>query len=115
MYAIIRGDLNLSAGKIASQAGHAYLDAFLLAQSERPDSISQYKTNHGIKICLQAKNLAALERAYEEAIAAGIPAVLITDLGYTVFEGQPTVTALGIGPARKEEVHHFLKRFQLMR
>lgn len=105
----------MTPGKIAAQAGHAYLDAFLLAQSERPDTIKSYKTNHGIKICLRAKNLGALERAYKEAIDAGIPATLITDLGYTIFEGRPTVTALGIGPARKEEVHHFLKRFQLMR
>jgi peptidyl-tRNA hydrolase len=33
LYAIVRGDLNMNAGKIASQAGHAYLGAFLKAQS----------------------------------------------------------------------------------
>lgn len=105
----------MSEGKKCAMAGHAYLDAFLLAQDQRPETIPLYKTNHGIKVCLRAKNLGALERAHKEAIAAGIPATLITDLGYTQFEGRPTVTALGIGPARKEEVHHFLKRFQLMR
>ena len=73
------------------------------------------KLNHGIKICLEAKNLHALERAYNEALTAGLPCVMITDLGYTVFEGQPTITAVGIGPCKKEEVHHILKRYQLMK
>ncbi len=104
----------MNRGKIAAQAGHAYLDAFLEAQRLRPESIPEYKTRHGIKVCMRAKNLAQLERAFAEAKRAGIPCALITDLGYTQFEGQPTVTALGIGPARKSEVHSFLKRFQLM-
>lgn len=115
LYAIIRGDLDMDKGKTASQAGHAFLDAYLIAQEERPETIPQYKTNHGIKITLKAKNLYALERAYVEAKAAGIPCALITDLGYTVFDGKPTITALGIGPARQEEIRNITKRFQLLK
>ena len=115
LYAIIRKDLEMSPGKIAPQAGHAYLDAYLLAQEWRPETIPLYKTNHGIKICLEAKNLSQLERAYERAYELGIPCALITDLGYTVFEGQPTITALGIGPCKKDEVWEFIKRFRLMK
>ena len=104
----------MSAGKIASQAGHAYLDAFLEAQKLRPETIPLYKGHHGIKVCLKAKSLGALQRAYQQAQEAGLPCMLITDLGYTQFEGQPTITALGIGPAKKDEIRHIVKRFQLL-
>lgn len=114
LYAIIRKDLDMSPGKIAAQAGHAFLDAYEAAKALRPDTIPEYKTRHGIKVCLVAKSLRQIERAHEQALEAGIPCALITDLGYTVFEGKPTVTALGVGPAKKTEVD-FLKRFQLMK
>lgn len=81
----------------------------------RPEAIPLYKTNHGIKVALRAKNLAQLERAYKAAEEAGIPCVMITDLGYTVFEGQPTITCMGLGPAREDEIKHFTKRFQLLK
>jgi len=114
LYAIVRADLEMSPGKIAAQAGHAYLDAYLCAQDWRPETIPLYKTNHGIKICMESKTLSKLERAYEIAYEMGIPCAIITDLGYTVFEGQPTITALGIGPAKRDEVE-FLKRFRIMK
>jgi peptidyl-tRNA hydrolase len=104
---------------MASQAGHAFLDAFLQAQSQRPETIAPYKLNHGIKIAMGAKSLAHLELAHREALEAGIPAVIITDLGYfgvsEELKNKPNITALGIGPARKEEVARILKRFQLLK
>jgi PTH2 family peptidyl-tRNA hydrolase len=105
----------MSPGKIASQAGHAYLDAYVETLKQRPQVAQEYKEDHhGIKVCLRAKRLADLERAYAEAIKLGIPAALITDLGYTCFNGQPTVTALGLGPAKQEEIKQITKRFQLL-
>ena len=99
-------------GKTAAQAGHAVLDTFVTASQMRPETIPPYKTNHGIKICLLVPTLEKLEKALAQAQEAGLPAALITDFGYTVFEGVPTITAVGIGPAKKSEVP-FLKKFQL--
>lgn len=113
LYAIVREDLNMPTGKIASQAGHAYLDAYIDAKERRPEAVEEYD-NHRVKVCLRAKNLAALERAYEEALAMGIPCGMILDAGYTCFDGKPTITALGIGPVRKSECASITKRFQLM-
>ena len=115
LYAIIRRDLDMTPGKISAQSGHAYLDSYLMASEMRPETIPQYKTNHGIKICLECKNLSQMERAYERLYELQMPAVLITDLGYTVFEGQPTITALGIGPCKKDEIWEVIKRFRLMK
>ena len=118
LYAIVRIDIGMDRGKIASQASHAVLDSYLEASEHRPDTIPLYKTNHGIKICMAAKNSHLLEKAYEEAKAAGLPCALITDLAYCGLPdellGKPIITALGIGPAKRSETDKILRRFQLM-
>jgi peptidyl-tRNA hydrolase, PTH2 family len=106
----------MSPGKIASQAGHAYLDSYLKALELCPAKAQEYKQDsHGIKVCLRAKSLHELEKAHALAIQMGIPCALITDLGYTCFDGVPTITALGLGPARKAEIEQITKKFQLMK
>lgn len=67
---------------------------------------------------MKAKNENAIMRILSEAQEAGIPAALITDLGYYgVSEellGKETVTAIGLGPARRDEVAAILKRARMM-
>ncbi len=105
----------MSPGKIASQAGHAYLQSFLSAQQLRPDVATTYQSDPpGTKVCLHG-NLSAIIRAAERALADGIPHFLVVDSGCpNFFDGQPTVTALGIGPATKEQVQHITSRFNLL-
>jgi peptidyl-tRNA hydrolase, PTH2 family len=107
----------MDAGKSASQAGHAYLGSFINAEkSLQSEYHSEFPESPGTKVCLAAKNLSVLMRAKEEAEAAGVPVYLVTDSGCAnFFNGEPTVTALGIGPATKSQVQHITKRFQLMK
>lgn len=99
-------------GKLASQAGHAYLGAFLQANEQRQSEY--HRDGIGTKVCLEVPDLMALQRAYDQACDAGLPAVIITDTGRnTTFNGVPTVSAVGIGPVNRDEVP-FLKRLQLM-
>ena len=106
----------MSAGKIASQAGHAYLGAFLRCQGLFPQLLAEYlKDFPGTKVCLKAKNLEALLHACAEAEHAGIPASLITDSGCpNFFDGRPIITALGLGPANENKIQHITRRFQLL-
>ncbi len=107
----------MCAGKIGAQAGHAYVDAALLSIEQRPAEWVEYKQRHGIKVLMRARSLVHLERAHAEAQAAGIPSVLVTDLGYfgvaEGLEGKATITGLGLGPAKRNEVKNILKRFQV--
>ena len=109
-------DLGMNTGKIASQAGHAYLGAFIAADpSLQKEYHSEFPAHPGTKVCLAAKNLHSLLRAKEEAEAAGIPAFLVTDSGCeNFFDGKPTITALGLGPASKDQIKQITKRFQLV-
>lgn len=105
----------MSPGKCASQAGHAYLGAFLEAQQSRPEIADAYCTDlPGTKVCLQA-GLSHLLRAKDELEQAGLPVFLVVDSGCpNFFDGRPTITALGFGPAVKSELPKFINRLQLL-
>ena len=117
LYAIQRGDLSMTAGKAASQLGHAFK---LLTKNmifNDPQTASAYFADGmGTNICLKSKNLFQLERAFESAKAAKFPCVLITDSGHIMpphFDGSPIITALGIGPCLRRDIHHITKRFNI--
>lgn len=118
MYAIIRGDLEMSPGKMAAQAGHAFLDAYSVCRVQNPEKADLYHMEgHGTKVILEAKGLIDLIYLHGQASAAGIPCALITDSGHVMppyFDGKPVVTAVGIGPATRDEVHHLTKKFNLV-
>jgi len=117
LYAIYRADLEMPPGKLAAQCGHAFQDARDAAILERPDIAAQYKgTGHGTKVCMYAKNQHQLLRAYREAKALGLPCALVIDRGHKLpphFDGNPIITAVGIGPVYQDEVKDITKRYTL--
>ena len=119
MYAIIREDLSMDAGKRASQIGHAFVDAYDAAKLENPDIASLYKgSGHGTKVCMFAKNLNQLLKGYRECRALKIPCALIIDRKHVLpphFNGDPIITAIGIGPAYKDVVAHITKLYRLIK
>lgn len=119
LYAIVRADLEMPAGKLAAQAGHAYLEAYLTALREIPDLALAYAADPpGTKVVLAANSLAHLERLASKAEASRVPYTLITDSGHILpphFDGRPIVTALGFGPARRSEIRHITGGLALIR
>lgn len=115
LYAVVRNDIGMSPGKCASQAGHAYLGAFLQAQESHPEIAAAYAADlPGTKVCLQG-SLTAILRAKQEAETAGLPCFLVVDSGCAnLFDGRPTITALGFGPSAKAQVPRFIKKLQLL-
>lgn len=115
----MRGDLEMPAGKLASQAGHAYLNSYLQALQDRPDDAALYQASGlGTKVCLVASSEFRLLRAHDEALRAGLPCALIVDRHHVLpphFDGSPIITALGLGPARKADVRAITKRFNLLK
>lgn len=105
-------------GKLASQAGHAFLDSFLDCLHQNPERAAMYRGDaHGTKVALHAKTLDHLLRAHRLACEAGLPCALITDSGHVLpphFTGEPIITALGIGPALREEARRITGRFALV-
>lgn len=101
----------MDVGKTASQAGHAYLGAFL----EADDDVRKAYHSDGIgtKVCLACNDLDDLNDIYNEAQKLGLPRTIIHDSGNnTCFNGVTTTTAVGIGPITKDQAP-FLKNLKL--
>ena len=97
---VIRGDIRMSCGKIAAQAAHAAVAAFGRCDRETRE---RWLTEGQKKVVLKVKDERALLELKTIAEARGIAAALIEDAGLT--EVPPgTTTALGLGPARVEEM-----------
>jgi peptidyl-tRNA hydrolase len=95
-------------GKMATQAGHAYLHTFMNAMAETPELATAYlDSDHAYKITLivdTVEQLRELQEAYDDVCATR----LITDKGFTVFT-EPTTTCLGIGPLSEDMIGEDLK------
>lgn len=101
-------------GKIAAQAGHAYLHTAWLAEKEFPELLDTYKnSDHAYKIALivdTVEELHQLQAAYKDKCATR----LVTDIGFTVF-AEPTVTCLGLGPITEDLIGDDLKAIKTFR
>ena len=118
-YAIIRKDLEMPAGKLSAQTGHAYGDALADAERIDPERARGYRDpgTGGSKVSLKAKNANQLVRAYREALEAGLPCALIVDQHHVMpphFTGEPIITAVGIGPCTQAEAKAITKRFNCL-
>lgn len=106
-------------GKLASQACHASKNCLLLASQSNSDLARIYQGPNflGTQIILKSKGLDDLLLAFEKAKAEGIISSLIIDSGHILpphFNGEPIITALGLGPCTKEQVHHITKKFKVV-
>lgn len=100
-------------GKFAAQCGHAFLHAWWDALDRFPTAALAYQaSDHAFKITLVVETddeLRALEASYKDVCGVS----LVTDAGFTVFT-EPTVTCLGIGPIRPEDVKKDLSGLRLL-
>ena len=102
------------------QAAHASKNVALIAQQTNPHLLRLYQGPKflGTQVILKAKNIFAIMRAKQEAENLGLITSLIIDEDHILlplFDGSPTITALGIGPCTKEQSHLITKRFELIR
>lgn len=118
LYAVVRTDLGMSAGKRIAQAGHAYCGALVAATAQTPATVGEYHKelpqSPGTKVALEADDLQTILAAQEACLQASIPHFLVVDSGCPDFHGgAPTITALGIGPATKRQVRKITRKFKL--
>ena len=103
----------MSPGKLAAQAGHAFVAALARAS---PGRVAEYC--NGTKVVLGARTLDELMEVYERASYEGLPCSLIEDSGHVMpphFDGSPIITAVGIGPVLRHESHHITRKLNLVR
>ena len=119
MMIVMRRDLKMRKGKIAAQAGHACIEAILMALSKEGRINDLEITDEGLvlkntskpisplsdwfaygcaKVCVYVDSEEALLEIAEKAKEKGLIAAVITDAGMTEFHGVPTKTCLALEP-----------------
>jgi peptidyl-tRNA hydrolase len=104
----------MTAGKAASQAGHAFLDSFVIAP---PEIARAYLADGGTKIVLTVPDEQALCDLYHKARMAKLPCAMVVESNHIMppsFDGSPIVTAIGIGPVAKAQAREITKGLRLM-
>jgi peptidyl-tRNA hydrolase, PTH2 family len=103
MVLVVRGELRLTAGKMAVQVAHAAVMLAERAASKEPNVAEAWRQQGQKKIVLELDRLDELEQVERAARARGLPTVWVEDAGLT--EVPPgTRTVLGLGPARSSEL-----------
>lgn len=124
---VVRRDLKMRKGKIAAQAGHACVEAVLMALARErrldevrltPDESWVYLDDAGTqptplsdwfdagvaKVCVYVDSEEELLELAQKGRDLGFLVALIRDAGYTEFHGEPTYTCLAFEPLRGEQI-----------
>jgi PTH2 family peptidyl-tRNA hydrolase len=109
---IVRNDLKMGKGKIAAQASHASLSAYLLASKKTPQITSNWLEFGQKKVVLKIDSKKELLLLFED-IKNIFPCALIKDAGLTQL-AQTDITCLGIGPIKEIEIDRFTKIYKLL-
>ena len=107
---LIRTDLKMDKGKIASQTAHASISAFL-----KSDELDRRKwIKEGMKkIVLKVTSDKELREFYKLAKKEKLPSELIADRGLTQIK-PGSITALGIGPADDKKLDKITGKLKLL-
>ena len=117
MVFLVRQDLKMKAGKIATQVAHAAIglyDDIIFGNDIYKKEALDFWVNYGQKkIVLKVPNLDTMINAHKQCKKENISTCLITDAGLTQVEPL-TKTVLGIGPDKSEIINKITGAFKLM-
>lgn len=112
MYAVVRSDLKMTAGKAAAQAGHAFVNSFSKAPEPlRSAYAAEIETS---KIVLTAADQCALLRVLSDAKESGLPCAPVWEAQDDAPQGLGIITAIGIGPAPRDQIRAVTKKLKAM-
>lgn len=124
---VMRRDLKMRKGKIAAQAGHACVEAVLMALAREgrlgevrvtPDQSWIYLEDEGApatplsdwfdagvaKVCVYVDSEEELLDLAARGRELGFAVALVRDAGHTEFHGEPTYTCLAFEPLAAEQI-----------
>ncbi|OFK22434.1 aminoacyl-tRNA hydrolase [Olsenella sp. HMSC062G07] len=133
---VMRRDLRMRKGKIAAQAGHACVEAVLLALVKEGRQGQLRASDDGgrayladdtcrhtalydwfdagvAKVCVYVDSEEELLALADEGRRRGLVVALVRDAGLTEFHGEPTYTCLAFEPLRAEDIDPLTKDLPL--
>ncbi|KAA8521844.1 hypothetical protein F0562_012534 [Nyssa sinensis] len=113
MVLVVRQDLKMGAGKIASQCAHAATGMYSELMQGQRSLLRQWELCGQPKIVVTCKNQQEMNRLKEAAESIGLPTFVVADAGRTqVLSGSKTV--LAIGPGSKASVDSVSGKLRLL-
>ncbi|KAJ6824338.1 putative peptidyl-tRNA hydrolase 2 [Iris pallida] len=113
MVLVVRQDLRMGLGKIASQCAHAATGMYSeLLQSHRL-LLRQWEQYGQAKIVLSCKNQQEMNRLKEAADRCGLPTFVVADAGRTQIQAGSR-TVLAIGPGNKQAIDSVTGKLRLL-
>ncbi len=107
---VVRVDLKMGKGKIASQVAHASLCAFLKSCKKIRE---RWLSQGAEKIVLKVNSKEKLIEVYKLARKRGLPTCIIKDAAKTQLKA-PDYTAVGIGPYYEREIDEITGDLKLL-
>jgi len=107
---LIRNDLKMPKGKLATQACHASVEATLKSDK---DKVKEWRMEGMKKVILKVENEKELILFNQLAKDSDLTTSLITDAGKTFFK-EPTRTCLAIGPDKEEKIDKITGKLKLV-
>lgn len=131
---LVRTDIGMKPGKIASQVAHASMKVFFDLSDKDNElakfgampykgvlkialttAMSEWVNGEFTKIVLEVNSEEELLKLHAQALTADIPCSLIQDNGHTVFNGVKTFTTAAIGPAYPADIDPITKHLKLLK
>ncbi|MGC8676409.1 MAG: peptidyl-tRNA hydrolase Pth2 [Candidatus Micrarchaeia archaeon] len=110
---VVRSDLEMGKGKLAAQVAHASLMSYFAAAKQDSELTEQWLAEGEKKIVLKVDGEEALKKLYAAFQYLHVPCALVEDAGLTELP-PGTVTALGIGPWRSEDIDKLTGSLKLL-
>jgi PTH2 family peptidyl-tRNA hydrolase len=110
---VVRKDLRMGIGKIASQVGHAAVLGVERSRKLNKSWLRNWLNEGQPKIVLRVNSLKELVQVQSDAEGLMIPLVIIQDRGMTQIP-TGTVTCIGIGPAPSDIIDKVTSELKLL-
>ena len=110
---VVRKDLDMGAGKIAAQVGHACVLGAELVRKSYPEWYKRWVSSGQEKVVVKVSSLEQLEQVKRDAISHDLPYSEVTDAGHTQIE-PGTVTCISIGPAPEITIDKVTRDLKLL-
>ncbi|MEM5879580.1 MAG: peptidyl-tRNA hydrolase Pth2 [Candidatus Aenigmatarchaeota archaeon] len=107
---LVRTDLKMGKGKVATQVAHAAIGALKLVNEE---TIKKWERGGSKKVVLKVKNEKELKEIWKKVKKERIPCFLVKDAGLTQVESG-AITALGIGPVEEKRIDKITGELKLL-
>jgi len=109
----VRSDLNMSKGKTAVQVAHGSVSASERARVTKQEVWKAWFREGQKKVAVKVGSEEEILELRKQAITHGLPHAIIRDAGMTELP-PGTLTVIGIGPAKAEEIDEVTKDLKLL-